>query len=114
MNHPCISTKVVKRAVITSAGAGDVAAVAAVAGKGIRVLDFYIRQSAAGTVRFESTAGGTALTGVMVTTTADLVVAPGFNPFGHFETVAGEALSIEAGTAAVMGWLVYQEIGPTT
>jgi len=110
MDHPCISIAVVKRAII-SGPAGDVAAVSAVAGKKIRCLFFYIRQSAGGTVRWESAAGGTALTGVMVTTTADLVVSGELNPFGHFETAAGEALSIEAGTGAVMGWLLYQEIG---
>jgi hypothetical protein len=108
--HPCISGAQVKRAII-SGSAGDVSAVAAVTGKKIRCVQFYIRQSAAGTVRFESAAAGTALTGVMVTTTADLVVDGGFNPYGHFETVAGEALSIEAGVGAVMGWLCYQEIG---
>lgn len=110
MSHPCISLAKIKFAVI-SGGAGDVAAVAAVAGKKIRCLGYYIRQSAAGTVRFESGAGNTALTGVMVTTTGDLVVQDGFCPWGLFETAAGEALSIEAGTAAVMGYLQYQEIG---
>lgn len=110
MSHPSISIAEVKRALISGA-AGDVAAVAAVTGKKIRCLYFYIRQSAAGTVRFESGAGGTALTGVMVTTTADLVVEGSYNPHGHFETAAGEALSIEAGTAAVMGWMNYQEVG---
>jgi len=95
-------------AVITSAGAGDVEVVAAVAGKRIRVLSYYIRQSAAGTVRWESGAGGTALSGVMVTTTADLVVSGDYSPVGHLQTAAGSALSIEAGTAAVMGHLVYQ------
>lgn len=109
MLHPCQSLAQVKRAII-SGTAGDVTAVAAVAGKKIRVLDFYIRQSAAGTVRFESGAGGTALTGLMVTTTADLVISPGFNPYGHFETVAGALLNIEVGTGAVHGWLVYQEV----
>lgn len=109
MNHPCISSSPVKRAVI-SGNAGDVTAVAGVTAKKIRVLSFYIRQSAAGTVRFESATAGTALTGVMVTTTADLVVEGTLNPFGHFETVAGELLNIEAGTSAVMGWLTYQEV----
>lgn len=109
MTHPGISTNPIKRAII-SGSAGDVTAVAAVAGKKIRVLQFYVRQSAAGTVRFESAAAGTALTGVMVTTTADLVVQGDFNPVGHFETIAGELLNVEAGTAAVMGWLVYQEV----
>lgn len=109
MSHPCISGAEVKRAII-SGGAGDVAVVAAVTGKKIRLISAYIRQSAAGTVRFESGAGGTALSGVMVTTTADLVVDLPVNMFGHVQTAAGEALSIEAGTAAVMGLCTYQEI----
>ena len=100
----------IKRAVITSAGAGDVQAVAAVTGKKIRLISYYIRQSAAGTVRWESAAGGTALSGVMVTTTADLVLSD-YSPYGLVETAAGEALSIEAGTAAVMGYCTYQETG---
>jgi hypothetical protein len=99
------------RAVITQAGAADTTIVTPSAGQKVRVLQFYIRQSAAGTVRFESTQGGTALTGVMVTTTADLVVDSGFNPAGHFETVAGELLNLETGTAAGMGWITYQLIG---
>lgn len=110
MKHPSISSAQVKRAII-SGTAGDVSVIAAVTGKKFRVLSFYVRQSAAGTVRFESAAGGTALTGVMVTTTADLAIECAFNPFGHFETTVSEALSIEAGTGAVMGWLTYQEIG---
>lgn len=110
MNHPSISLAQARFAVI-SGNAGDVTAVAAVTGKKIRVLSYYIRQSAAGTVRFESAAGGTALTGVMVTTTGDLVVEGAFNPMGHFETVAGELLNVEAGTGAVMGHLTYQLIG---
>lgn len=108
--NQCIAGAQVKYAII-SGNAGDVAAVAAVAGKKIRCLSYYIRQSAAGTVRWESGAGGTALSGVMVTTTADLVVNAEFSPVGHFETAAGAALSIEAGTAAVMGHLAYQEVG---
>ena len=109
MRHPCISQTPVKRAIISGA-AGDVAVVAAVTGRKIRVLQFYLHQAAAGTIRFESGAGGTALTGVMVTTAETLAINPGFNPFGHFETVAGESLSIEAATGAVQGWCVYQEV----
>lgn len=109
MTHPCISNAQVKFAAI-SGGAGDTTVVAAVAGKKIRVLSYYIRQSAAGTLRWESATGGTALTGVMVTTTADLVASAEFNPFGHFETVAGQLLNLEQGTAAGMGHLCYQEI----
>ena len=107
--HPSVSNIPIKRAII-SGGAGDIAVVAAVAGKKIRVLQFYIRQSAAGTLRWESGAGGTALTGVMVTTTADLVCESGFCPVGCLETVAGQALSLEAATAGAMGWVVYQEV----
>lgn len=105
----CISTAQVKYAVI-SGNAGDVEAVAAVSGKRIRLLSYYIRQSAAGTVRFESGASGTALSGVMVTTTADLVCEQGHNPTGHLQTAAGQSLSIEAGTGAVMGHCTYQEV----
>jgi hypothetical protein len=109
MNHPCISGSQVKRAVISNA-AGDLTVVAAVTGRKIRVLQFYIRQSAAGTLRFESGTSGTALTGVMVTTTADLVCEGSLNPFGHFETAAGTLLNLEIGTGAAMGWLTYQEV----
>jgi hypothetical protein len=108
MTHPCISSSQPKFAVI-SGTAGDVSAVAAVSGKRIRLLSYYIRQSAAGTVRWESGAGGTALSGVMVTTTADLVLQD-YNPMGLVQTAAGEALSIEAGTAAVMGYCTFQEL----
>lgn len=107
--HRSVSEEEVKRAII-SGTAGDVAVVAAVPGKRIRVISFYLRQSAAGTVRFESAAGGTALTGVMVTTTGDLVINPGVNESGHFQTVVSEALYIEVGTGAVMGWVCYQEV----
>lgn len=110
MSHPSISIAQVKRALISNA-AGDYTVVAAVTGKKIRVISFYIRQSAAGTLRFESAAGGTALTGVMVTTTGDLVCQADHNPYGHFETVAGELLNLEIGTGAAMGFLTYQEIG---
>lgn len=108
-SHPCISNSEIKRAVISNA-AGDLAVVAAVTGRKIRVVQFYIRQSAAGTIRFEDGTSGTALTGVMVTTTADLVVDSGFNPYGHFQTSASTLLNIEIGTGAAMGWLCYQEV----
>lgn len=98
------------RYAVISGGAGDTTVVAATAGKKIRVLSYYIRQSAAGTLRFESATSGTALTGVMVTTTADLVCQGDYNPAGHFETVAGELLNLEQGTAAGMGHLTYQLI----
>lgn len=107
---PAASSAQVRYAVI-SGSAGDVEVVAATTGKKIRLLSYYIRQSAAGTVRFEGGAAGTALSGVMVTTTADLVISADFHPYGHLETAAGVSLSIEAGTGAVMGHATYQLIG---
>src|SRR5688572_25172067 len=94
-----ISNTPIKRAVI-SGNAGDVEAVAAVSGRKIRCLHYYIHQSAAGTIRFESGAAGTALTGVMVTTAEGLVLKDS-HVAGLFETLAGQSLSIEAGTGNV-------------
>lgn len=109
ISHPCISLVQVKRASF-SGNAGNIAAVAAVTGKKIRVLQIYLRQAAAGTVQFQSSTTSN-LSGAMTTTTADLEIAADLNVFGHFETVAGEQFTIAAGTAAVQGWLCYQEIG---
>lgn len=106
--HPGISTEKIRRAVV-SGNAGDVEAVAAVSGKKIRCVHYYIRQSAAGTVRFESGAGGTALSGVMTTTAEDLELKDE-SDYGVVETAVGESLSIEAGTGNVAGYLLYQLI----
>ncbi len=81
--------------------------VAAVVGKRIRVLSFFLVSVTAVTVRFESTSDGAKLTGVM-SLGATGVLAPGFNPLGHFETVAGELLNMELGGAVqVSGALTY-------
>jgi len=86
---------------------GDNTLVAAVAGKKIRVLSCFM--IAAGTVsaRFESGAGGTALTGQM-----PLIANSGFtanyNSAGWFETAAGAALNLELSAAiGVHGVLNY-------
>lgn len=101
------STQVVKRAVIDNATLGDNTIVSAVAGKKIRVLNVVLVSAGAMTVRFESGASGTALTGQMTVATGT-GFAPGFDPTGHFETAAGELLNLElsAGTSAD-GWLNY-------
>lgn len=104
------SNQVVKRAIIDHAGSGDNELVAAVSGKKIRVHDVVLISSGTVTVRFESGAGGTALTGQMQLT-AQTGFAPGFSPVGHFETAAGAALNLElSGAVSVDGWLVYQEV----
>ena len=103
-------TQVVKRAVIDHAGSGDNTLVASVTGKRIRVYDIVLISAGTVTVRFESGAGGTALTGAL-TLVANTGFAPGFTPYGHFETAAGALLNLELSDAvSVDGWLVYAEI----
>ena len=94
-------------AAISATGAGDNQLVAAVAGKRIRVLSYHLVVVTAVGVRFESGAGGTALTGVM-TVGANGVLAPAFNPLGLFQTVAGENLNLELALAVqVSGAVTY-------
>lgn len=104
-------TQIVKRAVISVAAAGDATIVAAVTGKKIRVVDVVLTSETAGTVRFESGTGGTALTG-LITLPAGGGFAPGFNPYGHFETAAATLLNLEVTTSTgADGWLMYVEVG---
>ena len=85
--------------------------VAAVAGRKIRVLSLVLVPGAAVTARFESAAGGTALTGEMQLAANAVFVLP-HNPLGWFETVAAELLNLELGGAiAVDGLLVFQTVG---
>ena len=104
------STGPVKFAVIDAATSGDNTLVAAVTGKKIRVLSLFLVASAAVTVRFESGAGGTALTGQM-----NLIANTGFvldfSAVGHFETASNTLLNLElSGAVSVDGSLVYVEV----
>jgi hypothetical protein len=100
----------IKRAVIDHAASGDNTIVAAVTGKRIRVYDLVLVSGGTMTVRFESGAGGTALTGQMTTATGT-GFAPGFNPVGHFETAEGALLNLELSAATTVdGWIVYGEV----
>lgn len=101
----------VQRAAIDAATSGDNTLVAAVTGKKIRVLAvFAVMTGTAITIRFESGAGGTALTGQMQPSQGGGFVLP-FNPVGWFETAAGELLNLELGGAqSVDGCLVYVEV----
>lgn len=105
------STQAVKRAVIDGATSGDNTIVAAVAGKKIRVLAMIsVMTGTAVTIRFESGAGGTALTGQMQPSQGGGFVLP-FNPVGWFETLSGELLNMElSGAQSVDGVLVYVEV----
>lgn len=101
----------VKYAVISASSSGDNTVLAAVAGKRFRVLALFIMASSAVNARFESGAGGTALTGLGYPAANGGWVLP-YSPVGWFETLAVETLlNLElSGAVAVGGCIVYQEI----
>jgi hypothetical protein len=99
-----------KYAVIDAATSGDNTLVSAVTGKKIRVLSALLVAAGTVNVRFESGAGGTALTGQM-----NLVANTGFvlpyNPAGWFETGSNTLLNLElSGAVSVDGSLTYIEV----
>ena len=100
-------------AVIDHASSGDNTIVAAVAGKKIRVISYVIVAAGAVTVRFESGASGTALTGQM-SLAANGGVVSGYDPGGCFDDCATNTLlNLELGGAvSVDGHLSYQLIDP--
>jgi hypothetical protein len=98
----------VQYAAIAAATGGENTLLAAVAGKRIRVHScVLVASGGANSARFESAAGGTALTGIMDIIDNGQLVLP-HNPAGWFQTVAGELLNLElsAGTA-VGGHFTY-------
>lgn len=100
----------VKYAAISGAASGDNTLVAAVSGKRIRVLSYQLVAANTVAIRFESGAGGTALSGVM-TAAVSVPITGQFNPVGHFETAAGALLNMELGGAVqVSGHITYQEV----
>jgi hypothetical protein len=109
---PKITEKVgILHAVIDNASSGDNTIVAAVAGKRIRVISYTIVAAGAVTVRFESGASGTALTGQM-SLAANGGVANAYNPGGVFaDCGVNTLLNLELGGAvSVDGHLSYQLI----
>lgn len=99
-----------KYAVIDAASSGDNTLVAAVNPKKLRVLAAILVSAGTVNVRFESGAGGTALTGQM-----NLVANTGFvlpyNPAGWFETASNTLLNLELSAAiSVDGSLTYIEV----
>lgn len=105
-----IDGRVRKSAVIAASSAGDNTLVAAVAGKRIRVISLsLVASGGANSIRFESGASGTALTGVMdIADNGQYTL--NFNPSGHFETAKGALLNLELSAAtAVGGVLTYIE-----
>lgn len=100
----------VKFAAIDAASSGDNTLLAAVTSKKIRVLSAFMVAAGAVTVRFESGAGGTALTGQMNLAANSGFVLP-FNPAGWFETAVTTLLNLELSAAvSVDGCFTYIEV----
>lgn len=96
--------------VIDNATSGDNTIVAAVSSKKIRVLSCFFNVAADVTVRFESGASGTALTGQMQIKAGSGFVLP-YSPLGWFETASNMLLNLElSGAVSVDGSLVYVEV----
>lgn len=100
----------VKFAKIDSATSGDTTLVAAVLGKRIVVTSLFLVAAGTVNVRFESSTGGTALTGQM-----NLIANTGFvlpyNEYGWFATLKDELLNLELSDAvSVDGSLSYRAI----
>lgn len=94
-------------AIIDHATSGNNTIVAAVTGKSICVLAYTLVTADAVTVRFESGAGGTALTGQM-SFAANGGVSVAHAPDCHFATAKGALLNLELGSAvSVDGHLKY-------
>lgn len=95
------------RAVISGNTNGDNTVVAAVTGKKIAAYALVLTAAAAVNVRFESGAGGTALTGVMTLAQGVPLVLP-LGPAAWFETAAGALLNMELSAGVqVSGAVLY-------
>ena len=96
------------RVAINCTGATTNELVAAVAGKQIRVLAFFVRAAGATVLTFKSAA--TAITGAIpLIANGDLALQGNWCPAGMFQTVAGEALNLtSSGNVDQDGWLLYQ------
>ena len=95
------------RLTITAALSPDNTLLAAVTGSAIRVHSYTLVAAGSVTARFESAAGGTALTGVMsLIVGVPLVVK--FEREGHFQTAVSALLNLELSTTVqVSGHLTY-------
>jgi hypothetical protein len=96
------------RAIISAASSGDNTLLAAQgASNSICVTSLFLIAASAVNVRFESGAGGTALTGVMSLAANSGFVLP-YNPDGWFETGDNALLNLELGGAVqVSGAFTY-------
>lgn len=98
MSGSLVDGRPVVSAAISAASSGDNTLKAADATKRIRVHALWLVVAGSVTVRFESAAGGAALTGVASMAANASLVLP-FNPAGWFETNKNELLNLELGGA---------------
>ena len=97
----------VRSAVIASSGNEAITALAAVAGKRIKVMSYVISVTGAQNVKWQSKVGSATaadLSGglVALASTAPLFVAP-HNPNGYFTTASGGALLLLSSAAGAVG-----------
>lgn len=106
----------VKYIKIVAPASAQTAIVAAVAGKKIRVISYLACSSGNVNCRWQSFDGSstyTDLTGVMVLKgSGDSGFSADYNPDGHFESIAGEALVFDNqhGSNVVGGHMSYIEV----
>lgn len=102
-----------KSAPVNASGSGNNTAVAAVAGKKIRVYAAVLSGAGAVNFKFQSGAGGTDLTGLFVVAAAGGLVTLPYNPEGWFECAAENVLlNLNLSAAvAVSGVVQYKEVG---
>lgn len=92
---------------ISGASSGNNTLIAAASGLKIRVISLAIVAASAVTVRFQSGASGTALSGIQSLITGTPYVLP-YNPAGHFETAVNTLLNMSLGGAVqVSGHMTY-------
>ena len=108
MSRPTVAGVIPISAVVSAASAGDNTLVAATSGSRILVLSAaLVASGGANTIRFESGAGGTALTGQMdIADNGQFILD--FSPAGHFETAKSALLNLELSAAtSVAGVITY-------
>ena len=107
VNNLPIASLTPLRALISTSSSGTSQVVAGVATKKIRVLTGFLVAAAAVSVKFQSAITPTDLTGAMPFAANGGLAIP-YTELGQFDTIAGEALSINlSGAVQVSGALTY-------
>lgn len=93
---------------VSPASSGANTVLAAVTGRKIRILSLSLSAASAVNVKFQSASGGTDITKLFYLTSGDLNVVLPHNPFGWFQTVAGELLCADlSGGVSVAMQITY-------